>query len=153
APNEQPLLIVDAAGEDGRSTAEAAGVLLRTTGELMEQVVDLRGYAAAIRRDFEASELARTYVPPRIVVDDRTEDALTFTVSWATGQGAQLLLLAGHPGSGKTSLLRRLAYELATRAELDRTVPIPVLIDLHNIGPYATLAGLLQQHLAAALGW
>lgn len=151
--SDQLLMIADAARDDARWAADAAGVTLRTIGELLEQIVDLGAYTATVRRMFEDSELARSYVAPRIVIEHCTEDALAHAMSWATGHGPQLLLLVGEAGSGKTSFVRRLAYELATRVDVDTTMPVPVLIDLRDTGPSRTLASLLQQHLSVALGW
>lgn len=153
AANDQPLLIVDAAVEDTRRAAEAAGVLLRTTGELMEQIVDLRPYATTLRRMFEDSTLARSYVAPQVVVNARTEDALAHAMSWAEGRGPQLYLLGGGPGSGKTSFVQRLVFELVLQFEADPTAPVPVLIDFREIRPASTIASLLHQHLNTVLGW
>jgi hypothetical protein len=153
AANDQPLLIVDAAFEDTRRAAEAAGVMLRTTGELMEQIVDLRAYVATIRQTFEDSELARSYVTPQVMVATGIEDALVYARRWSTGHGPQLSVIDGDAGSGRTSFLRRLAYDLALQFDADPTTPVPVLIDLGDVDQHATLASMLQGHLGATLGW
>lgn len=150
---DQPLLIVDAAGDDLRRAAEAASITLRTTGELEDQLVDLRAYVASLRRMFEDSELARTYVAPSVVTHGQTTDALSLAMSWATGNGPHLLVLVGDDGSGKTSFVQRLAYELATQVDIDASIPVPVLIDLVHAATTSTLASLLQEHLQRAIGW
>ena len=42
----------------------------------------------------------------------------------------QELLILGEPGSGKTTMLLKLATEAITRAEQDPTLPIPVIFNL-----------------------
>jgi len=152
--DSQPLVIADDVRDDARETARRAGVALRTVPELVEQLVDLRACAAAVRRMFEDSELSRIYVALRAVTTGgETVNALDHAMSWVTGDGPRLLLVRGDPGSGKTSFLRRLAYELASRADQDLALPIPLLIELGHAATGATLESLLQRHLRAVIGW
>ncbi|MBV7328221.1 NACHT domain-containing protein [Chloroflexi bacterium TSY] len=44
----------------------------------------------------------------------------------------QSLLILGEPGSGKTTMLLELARDLITRAEVDYTLPIPVVFNLSS---------------------
>jgi len=78
---------------------------------------------------------------------------LDYTLRWVAGEGSRLLLVRGDPGTGKTGLLRRLAYELALRAEADPAAPTPILIELRHAAAGSTLESLLQQQLRAAIGW
>jgi hypothetical protein len=146
------LLIVDLARDDERHAARVAGIALRTVRELEDQLVDLQAYAHASRRAFEDSELARTYVTQPIA-QEGDDDALTAAMRWAAGHGPRVFMLVGEAGSGKTSLLRRLSYELVTRREDDPSLPVPLLIDLRNAGPNATFDTFLQDHLRAMIGW
>ncbi|HEX3476034.1 MAG TPA: NACHT domain-containing protein, partial [Kofleriaceae bacterium] len=149
----QGLLIVDMAHDDERRAAHAAGIALRTVPELEDQLVDLQAYSYAIRREFEDSELARTYVVQPVIERSCADDALAVAMRWARGHGPQILMLVGEAGSGKTSLLRRLSYELATQHRDDPSLPLPMLIDLYRAGPNATFITLLQEHLHATIGW
>lgn len=149
-----PLIVADAVRDDARDAAREAEVALQTIGELEDQLVDLRACAAAVRRMFEDSELPRAYVAPRAVTaGGETADALEHAMRWVTTEGPRLLLVRGDPGSGKTSFLRRLAYELALRVEAEPTAPTPILIELRHAAAGATLETLLQQHLRATIGW
>ena len=153
-PGTETLLIADAVRDDARDAARAASVALRTIAELEDQLVDLRACAAATRRTFEDSELSRVYVPPHVVTPDgKTVDGLEHVMRWITSGGSRLLLVRGDPGSGKTGFLRRLAYELAMRAEADPAAPTPILIELRQAVAGATLESLLQQQLRVAIGW
>lgn len=146
----EALLIVEDARDDARLAARAADVTLRTIAELEAQLVDLSAYAATIRRGFEDSELARGYVAPRFAPGS---EALEASIAWVMGQGPQLMLVVGDDGSGKTSFLRRFAYELVDRAARDPATPIPILIQLRDAQAGMTLESLLQQHLREAIGW
>lgn len=153
-PGAEALLIADAVRDDARDAARAAGVALRTITELEDQLVDLRACAAAVRRTFEDSELSRVYVPPHVVTPDgKTVDGLEHAMRWVASGGSRLLLVRGDPGSGKTGFLRRLAYELALRAEQDPGAPTPLLIELRQAVAGATLESLIQQQLRVAIGW
>jgi hypothetical protein len=155
-PGGETLLLADAVREDARAAARDAGVTLRTIAELEDQLIDLRACAAAVRRAFEDSELSRVYVPPRIVTaDGEKADGLEHVMRWIAGAGAgsRLLLVRGDPGSGKTGFLRRLAYELALRAEADPAAPTPILIELRQAAAGASLESLLSQQLRAEIGW
>jgi len=153
-PGVETLLIADALRDDARDTARTAGVSPLTIAELEDRLVDLRACAAAVRRTFEDSELSRVYVPPHVVTPDgKTVDGLEHVMRWITSGGSRLLLVRGDPGSGKTSFLRRLAYELALRAEADPAAPTPILIELRHAAAGSTLESLLQQQLRAAIGW
>lgn len=148
----QQLLIVDVAHDDERRAARTAGIPLRTARELEDQLVDLRACAHVIRRAFEDSELARIYVT-QPVAHGGADDALAVAMRWAAGHGPEMCMVVGEAGSGKTSLLHRLSYELVTRREDDASLPVPLLIDLRQARPDATFVTLLQDHLLAAIGW
>lgn len=152
SPRPYQLLIVDMAHDDERRAARAAGIALRTIREFEDQLVDLQAYAHASRRAFEDSELARTYVTQPIA-QEGADDALAVAMRWAAGHGPRIFVVVGEAGSGKTSLLRRLSYELVTRREDDPSLPVPLLIDLRQAGPNATFVTLLQDHLLATIGW
>jgi hypothetical protein len=154
APGIETLVIVDAVRDDARDAARAAAVTLLTIAELEDRLVDLRACAAAVRRTFEDSELSRVYVAPHVVTSDgKTVDGLEHVMRWIAGAGSRLLLVRGNPGSGKTGFLRRLAYELALRAEADPVAPTPILVEMRQAAAGATLESLLQQQLRSAIGW
>lgn len=154
AKGRKPLVITDGARDDARSAARRAGVELRTVPGLEEQLVDLRACAAVVRRAFEDSELSRVYVGPRVAtMGGETVAALDHAMSWISGDGSRLLLVRGDPGSGKTSFLRRLAYELASRIDQDPAQPIPLLIELRHAKTGVTLESVLQEHLRKVIGW
>jgi hypothetical protein len=148
------LMIADEARPNAHDAARAAGAELRTISELENQLVDLRACATAVRRDFEDSELSRSYVAPRAVrPDGQTIDALAYAMAWMSGGRSQLLLVRGDPGIGKTGFLRRLAYEIAGRIDQDPATPVPLLIRLRDAPTSVTLDGLLQLHLRTLIGW
>jgi hypothetical protein len=119
-------------------------------GELEDQLFDRRAYGATRVREFEQSSLSREYVEPAVLVDGKREEALAHALHWASGHGPRLAVLAGPPDSGKTSFLRRFAYELAVRAEADPHAPVPIAVALAS---GTSLDAALQLHLGSAIGW
>jgi DNA polymerase III delta prime subunit len=53
---------------------------------------------------------------------------------YALGQQRHHILLAGRPGSGKSTTLKRLLLEMASKALVDENRPIPVLVQLKGDG-------------------
>lgn len=150
----EPMVIAERVGAEARAAARNAGVTLRSLSELEDQLVDLRAYRDGLRRDFEASTLARGYVGQRFVeADGGSADAVTATLAWLSSAEPRLMLVVGDGGSGKSSFLRRLAYELVTRGGDDAELPAPLLIDLLAPAGVASLESVLQDHLRRALNW
>jgi hypothetical protein len=143
-------VVAERVGREALDIAHAAGIELRSLGELEDQLVDLRAYRATLTREFESGGLARAYVPQRFTTG---EDALAVTLSWLFTDGPRMMLLAGAGGSGKSSFMRRLAYELSTRAAEDEGVPTPLLIDLLQTQGSVNLESVVQEHLRRAIGW
>lgn len=127
-------------------------VRFQTIAELEAQLVDLEAYAAHLRRSFEDSSLARGYVGQRF--SDGSGDAVASTMRWLHDAASpRLMMVIGDDGSGKTSFLRRLAYELVTGSADDEPLPVPLLIDLRPISNAGSLETVLQHHLRTTIGW
>jgi hypothetical protein len=156
------LLVTDVApGALRDAVAAAGGVRLFSLAELERQLVDLPAYAAWLRQGWDDSALARAYVAPRRAGASAAgsgdgardgDDALAHALAWVAGAGPRLLVVVGDDGGGKTSFVRRLAYELALRAATDADAVVPLLVDLRAATPASTLE-LVVQHLRAAIGW
>jgi Mrp family chromosome partitioning ATPase len=129
-----------------------------TAEELEARLIDLRPYLSNLRRAFEASELARTYVGQRALIESAPQDQegvalLEHGMAWAAGDGRRLWLLLGDYGTGKSCYFKKLAYELAVKAEEDPAQPIPIAIDLKKYPNAISLTSLLQEHLRAESNW
>ncbi len=153
AEKHEPMLIAEQVSAEARAAARAAGVELRAVGELEDQLVDLRAYRDALRRDFEDSGLARAYVGQRFRGGSGDGDAVESTLAWLHDTGPRLMLVVGGSGSGKSSFLRRLAYELVTRSSDEASLPTPLLIDLLDSASISSLETVLQDHLRRTIGW
>ncbi|KFE68617.1 KGGVGR-motif variant AAA ATPase [Hyalangium minutum] len=155
--SENALMVV----ASGFSTAaieflQEARVLAFTLKDLERELFDFKPYLSRLRRSYEESTLARTYVPPKLKsleVQGREAEALARGKAWARGESARLWLVVGEAGTGKTSFIQRLAYELAAAAEKDSDSPVPVTIPLKDFGGAVSLEGMLQEHMAARVGW
>ena len=155
----EALIVTDVARGHVRDAARVAGVRLFTIAELERQLVDLPAYAAGVRQGWEDSALARAYVRQRAIgvggvggAGGDDDDALGHALRWVEGGGPRLLVVVGDDGGGKSSFVRRVAYELALRAATDPDAVVPVLVDLRAATP-STVLELVVQHLRAAIGW
>jgi len=131
-------------------------LLALTLADLERELFDFKPYLARLRRGYEETTLARTYVPPRLVPrpsEEKGAEVLERALAWARGEGAPLWLVVGENGTGKTSFIRRFAYELAAAAEKDERLPAPLLLHLKDFSALSSLESLLQEHLATSIGW
>ena len=142
--------------------AGSSGILTYTPRDMEKALFDFGPYLARLRRRFEESELARTYVPQRVLPEAQPEsrggvDLLDHAMKWATGRGKRLWLLLGDYGTGKTSFFRRFSYELAKLCcEADPEEPpppIPIAVDLKEFPNAISLEGLLQEHFRVNADW
>jgi len=129
-----------------------------TPTELERGLFNFSQYLANIRGSFEASELARTYVQQRVLLERVPEKSsgvnlLEHAHKWVRGAGKKLWLLLGDYGTGKSTFFRRFTYELAVAAEEDPEAPIPLAINLRDFPNATSIEGLLQEHLRVRLGW
>jgi WD40 repeat protein/uncharacterized protein YjbI with pentapeptide repeats/Mrp family chromosome partitioning ATPase len=133
-------------------------MLAVTPADLEAQLIDLRLYLSNLRRAFEASKLAGTYVRQRVFLESAPQDQdgvdpIAHGTAWASGDGRRLWLLLGDYGTGKSCFFKKLAYELAVKAEGDPSQPIPIAIDLKRYPNAISLPSLLQEHLRAEANW
>ncbi len=142
--------------------ARSAGILVHTPEALENLLFDFGPYLSRIRRSFEESHLARTYVPQRVLLEADPKrcqgvDLLDHAAAWAGGEGRRLWLLLGDYGTGKTCFFKRFAYELARlhleAGDDEKRPPVPVAIDLKDFPNAITLEGLLQDHLRRHANW
>ncbi len=131
-------------------------LLVYTPQELERRLFDFGPYLAGIKQEFEASDLARTYVDQRVLLENQPDvngtDLLAHAKKWATGEGTRLWLLLGDFGTGKTAFFKRFAYELATQSE-NHEMPVPMAIDLKSFPNAISLESLLQEHLRKRVNW
>ena len=128
-----------------------------TPEDLESRLFDPKPYLARIRVAFEGSELARTYVSQRVLLESDPASAgsglLDHAAAWAKGAGSRLWLLLGDYGTGKSAFFRRFAYDLALRASADPAAPFPIAIDLKKYPNAISLDSLIQDHLRTEAGW
>lgn len=156
APGSTPMLAATAFSLAALEFLRDQGVLALTLAELERELFDFKPYLAKLRRSHEESPLARTYVEPRFTPRPHEEEGaevLKRALAWSRGEGSRLWLVLGEAGTGKTSFLQRLAYELATAAEKDGSLPAPLLIPLRSSSALISLESLLQEHMATSIGW
>jgi MinD-like ATPase involved in chromosome partitioning or flagellar assembly len=155
-PGTTPMLVASAFSTAALESLREQNLLALTLADLERELFDFKPYLARLRRSYEETTLARTYVPPRLVPrppEEKGAEVLERALAWARGEGAPLWLVVGENGTGKTSFIRRFAYELATAAEKDERMPAPLLLHLKDFSALSSLESLLQEHLASSIGW
>ncbi|MBI4701559.1 MAG: pentapeptide repeat-containing protein [Deltaproteobacteria bacterium] len=109
-----------------------------TVDDLERKLFDPTAYLHGIKAAWEQSELARTWVPQKALIESLPGDGegvpiLEHALGWASGAGQRLWLLLGDFGTGKTTFFRRLAYELA-REQFRALVAVAGQEPLHGRG-------------------
>jgi WD40 repeat protein len=157
APGEgTPMLLAERLTAPARERARELGVAAFTVRELEQRLLDFTPALQKLRAEFEARELARTYVPQRLEREadpNHPVDLLPHAHAWARGEGSPLWLVLGDYGTGKSVFVQRFAYELALRALADPEAPVPLAVDLRRFPNAISLEGLVQEHLRAEMGW
>jgi WD40 repeat protein/uncharacterized protein YjbI with pentapeptide repeats len=157
SPNRQAglagMYVAPVFSPQAAALGQRRGVLMVTPAELERQLFDFEPYLEQIKRRFEESDLARTYVPQRLKGRVPDSDLLERAQSWCTGQGRRLWLLLGDYGTGKSVFFRRFTHQLARAALADPSAPVPIAIDLKEFPNAVSLEGLLQEHFRKTLAW
>ena len=138
-----------------RSFAREQGIHALTYDELERSLFDFSPYLARIRQRYEASALASNYVDQYLLLEKRPDEKpvpmLPHALEWVSGTGSRLWLVLGDYGTGKSTLVDRLAYELARNCENNPESPIPVEINLRQFPNAISLESLIREHLETEL--
>jgi WD40 repeat protein len=128
--------------------ARRHGIRLRSLIEY-QGMLDLRPLAQAQREKLAIDRIYAEplYVPQRFrLVNGPVEHGLVeHAIDWLAADSAQLLVVLGDFGRGKTSFLRQLTRVIS--AELPGL--LPVLVELRRLEKAPTLEALLVSHLAS----
>ncbi|NTW55180.1 MAG: NACHT domain-containing protein, partial [Chlorobaculum sp.] len=138
-----------------RSYAREQGIQALTYDELERSLFDFSPYLARIRQRYEASSIASTYIAQRLKREKEPDaepvELLPHALEWVTGTGNRLWVVLGDYGTGKSTFVERLAYELARKRENDPKSPIPIAINLRNFPNAISLESLIREHLETEL--
>jgi NACHT domain/TIR domain len=126
--------------------------------ELLDELAPLKEYAAVLIRDFEdwrAGEWRSQdwFIRPDVTLTDEEgaarESAIGQIAGWLGDPQSRHLAILGNLGTGKTTLMRFLSYELA-KAFLDDPLrhPAPVFIELLKVRKAIALKSVLLEHFA-----
>lgn len=138
-----------------RSFAREQGIQALTYDELERSLFDFSPYLARIRQRYEASTFAGNYVDQYLILEKQHDEKpvlmLPHALEWVSGAGSRLWLVLGDYGTGKSTLVERLAYELALNCENNPDSPIPVAINLRQFPNAISLESLIREHLETEL--
>lgn len=110
-----------------------------TISELERKVIDFRGYVHSLIGSLEDEPSLRYFVEPSILLDQVLvpEPALAYFEQWLADPESNQLTLLGDYGTGKTTLLRHFALQVARRYEAalmqgDPRGRVPLFVDLRD---------------------
>ncbi|WP_396271115.1 KGGVGR-motif variant AAA ATPase [Ideonella sp.] len=166
------MVVSNAFSPAALASAKDLGISTVTLQDLERRLLDFDKYLFQLVADFEQTPLAASYVTqrsqpersrvarkfsPRAAETEETdrpiiEDLVAHGIEWAHGRDSRLWVLLGDYGTGKTALTEKLAYELAKRAMVDRTSPIPLRISLRDFPNKVKLEELLAERWLQATG-
>ena len=148
------MIVAQSFAPGALKSAKDKGILCFTPTELERRLFDFSAYLARLRKNFEASELAKYYVDQYASRHRERMDVPLVTAGsrWANGAGSRLWVLLGDYGTGKTAFTERLAYELAKACESDANAPAVLRINLRDFPNATTLKAVIDDHLDATIG-
>ncbi|MGH9837420.1 MAG: pentapeptide repeat-containing protein [Blastocatellia bacterium] len=140
--------------EPARAKLENSGISHITYPALLGEVVPLDGYVGkglARHGQWRARHWRGEdwFIRPDVNTDlnKQLRPALEQVNAWLRGGRGSLLVLLGDVGTGKTTLARFLAYEMARAYQQDPLRhPAPVLVDLKDVRKETSLESILITH-------
>jgi len=117
-----------------------------TSSDIFDLIMNFGPYLNGLERQFDESGLSSYYIPPQISEDRGFEEEI---LNWISLPLARPLAILGSYGTGKTTLAKRMASVLASRAKTDRECRIPILVRLGEISSEQSLEGLLGKLFTA----
>jgi hypothetical protein len=136
-------------------TAEKYGIELYTDDELLSELMDFDYYLTTLIQNFESQPLAKLYIEQNFFIEPNLEEinGFQFVDRWLKIPGRKQVALLGDYGTGKTSFVRKLAYNMVKEYK-DNDNPgkgrIPFLLDLSQDHRPLSLESLLHEQLELA---
>lgn len=141
---------------DTRTALEDAGVDCVSYPELLNELVPLGGYVNSLIAQYENWTHINWhdedwFIRPNVTTDKTNQrlQALTYLGKWLGDAHSNHLVLLGDVGTGKSTLLRFLAYNLGKSFQGDPLRhPAPVLIPLSEVRKELSLEGIVINHFS-----
>ncbi|MFN0110843.1 MAG: TIR domain-containing protein [Blastocatellia bacterium] len=143
---------------DTRAALESAGVDCVIAADLRRDLLPLEDYVGGLIADYERESIQERwqggdwFVRPDFQKDrtGETIPALEYMAKWFGDDRKRQLVILGDVGTGKSTLVQFLAYQMA-RSYLQDPVrhPAPVLVPLGRVRKESSLAGVIHEHFAS----
>jgi hypothetical protein len=130
----------------------AAGMTHITYMELINSIMDFRGYVRGLVLQYGLDNLDRLYVEQEYIqADGLHRVTLERDIQqWLDRPEAQPLAILASYGMGKTTFARRLAYLQGAAYSKNPHSRVPILIKLEDIASDQSLEGLLGRHFTSS---
>lgn len=102
-----------------------------TLSELKEQALSINLMLREYITNYAESEVSKTYIPVKYIAKDGSKKLLDFVFEWLKSE-QKLLVLLGDFGTGKSTFLKNLKYQLAQNYILNNKDFAPLYMELKN---------------------
>ncbi|MBF0452847.1 MAG: pentapeptide repeat-containing protein [Candidatus Magnetomorum sp.] len=154
----QDLIVVSSKGFDKNALTilEDNHISCLTYKELIYEIFPIEKYVNQQIDNYEKKVIDQkggkdSFIFPTIETDltFKRYPAVTYFSQWIQDNESPLLIILGDVGSGKTSLLQCLTYQLMRGFQEDPVrYPLPVMIPLKDVYEEQTLEGIILSHFA-----
>ena len=142
---------------DTRAALESAGVDCVIAADMKRELLPLEDYVGWLIADYERDSIQEKwqgndwFVRPDFQ-KDRTGDtipALEYMANWLGDDRKRQLVILGDVGTGKSTLVQFLAYQMARNYVQDPVRhPAPVLVPLGKVRKESSLQGVIHEHFS-----
>lgn len=146
------IIIISSAGftDNAKKAADAHDIILSTYDELLSDLMNFGPYLTFLIQNFKGSTLEKLYIEQDFLPESTMEEinSFDFVKQWLEIPDSKQIFLLGNYGTGKTSFVRKLAYELAKDYKKKAGIGwIPFVVDLRRWQQTTGFKELVRQNL------
>lgn len=144
----QAYLITNAKfAPETKEVAKRIGIELFTFDDLINKLINFQPYLDMLIKDYENSHLKGHYIELNAVTGKSLAKEVLNLI-----QQENAVIVLGDYGTGKTSLCKKLSYQLAALVKEGAQVPLPILIQLRDYSTAVNMDSLITNLLVNNCG-